>query len=228
MISSSNVKSKNRQIEKTIKLYSGLGLHGFFPRIRFWDAPFIETERMVPKNGLIIDLGCGEGIFTNFLGLASKKRKVLGIEISNSRITLADRGVSNVKFARGDVTKTSFPRADAIVLFHLLHHLKSTKDQEKVIRKCIKSLKKNGRIVIVEIDPKLSIKYVFTWITDHFIVPIFFEGKIFEPYIAFRKKKEWVSTLHGLGLECKTIKAEKGKPFSHIIIVAAKTLDISN
>lgn len=222
------MKSKNHQIEKTIKLYSGLGLHSFFPKIRFWDAPFLDVEKLVPSSGSVIDLGCGEGIFTNFLGLMSGRRKIIGIEISKTRIKIANRGVNNVKFVHGDVTKASFPQADAIVLFHLLHHLKLPIEQEKVIHKCVKALKKNGKIVIVEIDPKLSMKYAFTWVTDHFIVPIFFEGKIFEPHITFRKKEDWVLVLRGLGLNCKVLKVEEGKPFSHIIIVATKTLDISN
>lgn len=217
-ISVSGIKTS---MKKTFRLYSGLGWKSFFVKIRFWDAPYIEVEKLIPKEGKILDLGCGEGIFTNFLGLASDKRKILGIEIDKKRLRIANRGVKNVTFAWGDATTVTIPKANAIVLFHLLHHLNSYKDQEKVIEMCFNQLKKNGKLVIIEAEPEFSIKYLITWLTDHFIVPWLFERRFYSP-IFFRHRREWKKVLARMGFSCRINRADAGHPFTHIILECKK------
>jgi len=209
-------------MDEVIKLYQKDG--GFvrvFSKIRFWDAPYSIVERIVPEKGNIVEIGCGEGIFTNYLGITSQKRDILGIEINRKRLGKANRGIRNVKFKYGDATKVKLPRADSIILFHLLHHLLSFSDQEKVIRKCLLALKPGGKLIIVEVDKKFSLKYLFTWLTDHFFVPWVFEGRFYSP-IFFRSGKDWLSVLNNLGMKCKARSAEKGMPFTHIIISGVK------
>lgn len=212
--------SKEDLVRKTIGLYSGSGWKSLFVRIRFWDAPFRKVEKLVPKKGTIVELGCGEGLFSNFLGLSSAKRKIIGIEIDKNRVGQASHGLKNVFFKRGDVTKVKIPGADCIVLFHLLHHLNSFGDQEKVIEKCVKSLRKGGKIIIVEVDDKPFLKYLISWFTDHFIVVWLFERRFFVAKIFFRKKKEWIKLLSRYELDYEVISAHKGKPFSHVVFEA--------
>lgn len=213
---------KNNLIEKILSLYADAGWKKWFSKIRFWDAPYLEVERIVPKKGFIVDIGCGEGVFTNFLGISSSKRMLLGIELDKQRFSQADHGIKNVSFKHGDATKFKIPKCNAVILFHLLHHLRSKKDQEKVIANATKALTKNGKLIIVEVDIKPTLKYLTAWVTDHFVVPIFFEKKLYEPHIYFRKKKEWLNLFGHYGLKCKIIKAEDNKPFSHIIYSCIK------
>lgn len=220
--------NKNVNIQKVINLYSEVGWKRIFSIIRFWDAPFFEVEKMVPKKGYIIDLGCGEGIFTNFLALSSGKRKILGFELDGKRVKQADRGLKNVNFKQGNVLKLRLPNCDTIVLFHLLHHLKSYKDQEKLIDNCFNAIEKRGRLIIVEVDVKLSFKYFISWLTDHFVVPILFEGKLFEKDIHFRNKNEWLELLEQKGFDCKTFSLEKGKPFTHVVFECTKKPKLVN
>jgi len=65
-------QSDDRVVNKIIGLYQDGGFTGIFAKIRFWDAPYIEMEKMIAKRGNIVDLGCGDGIFANFLTLKSK------------------------------------------------------------------------------------------------------------------------------------------------------------
>lgn len=208
-------------VGQTIKLYSGLGWKSLFAKIRFWDAPYLELEALVPKTGKIIDLGCGDGIFANFLALASSGREVYGIEINKSRIKDANRGIKNTKFLHGDITQRDIPYADAVVLVHVLHHLSSFSEQEKMIRKCKSKLKKRGKLIIAEAEPKFSLKFFITWFTDHFLVPWVFESELYSP-IFFRKGKGWKILLENLGFSCQVIAVEKRKPFTHIILDCCK------
>lgn len=206
---------------KVIALYNNLGLKAFFSKIRFWDAPYKFVEQFVPKKGRIVELGCGEGIFSNFMAISSESREVVGMDIDKKRVGEADRGLSNTSFRLGDAVNATLPKeVDCIVMFHLLHHLLSHEDQEKLIRRSVRSLKKGGRIIIVEIDKTPFLKYFVSWLTDHFIVAWLFERKLYESTILFRSKKEWRQLLFNSGLKVKTYsKSHIGKPFSHIVFV---------
>lgn len=216
------MNGSNKNISLITSLYSGTGWKSIFSKARFWYAPFLEVEKLVPKNGVVIDLGCGEGIFTNFLGISSSKRKVLGIEIDQKRLSLASKGIKNVSFKFGDITSVNLPSSDTIILFHVLHHLHTYKNQEKVIEKCVKSLKKNGKILIVEIYICRSIQFAFSWIVDHFFVAWLFEKRVYSP-ILFRKINNWLEILDEKGLSCKAIFPNQTfKPFSNVIIECKK------
>lgn len=207
----------NDEINKTVNLYP----NPKFTRIRFWDAPFVRVEKLIPKSGTILDLGCGEGIFSNFLGISSDRRKVLGIEINKERFELSQHGISNVKFVLGDIEKVDLPEADAIVLFHVLHHLSSYSSQIHVISRCFNQLSRGGKLIIVEVEPKISLKYFLSTFTDHFLVPWIFEKRVYSP-IFFRRRVAWGKILKNKGFNCRVINAEKGHPFTHIIIECSK------
>src|SRR3990172_9299706 len=101
-----------KMIDKTISLYAKSGWKKWFAKIRFWDAPFEQVEKIIPKRGVIVDLGCGEGIFTNFLALSSNQRRIVGVERDRERYMQADKGIRNVKFVLGDVLKTKILKSD--------------------------------------------------------------------------------------------------------------------
>lgn len=201
---------------KTAQLYAGLGWRSLFARIRLWDAPYEEAERMIPKKGKIVELGCGEGIFSNYIALGSANRQVIGIDIDKKRIFHARRGVPNASFVLEDASKAKIPKANAIVLMHLLHHLSSFKMQDDLLRACYSKLHKRGKLIIVEIEPKFSMKYFVTYLTDHFLVPWIFEKRLHSK-IYFRKKSEWAAVLKSMGFKVNCAPADRGKPFSHVI-----------
>lgn len=203
-------------------MYSRLGFKSYFAKIRFWDSPYREVEKLISKKGVIVDLGCGEGVFSNYLALTSFKRKVFGFDIDKKRVSIADRGLKNTVFENANVLNVDIPKADTIILFHLLHHLNSFFDQEKLLKKCINSLNSGGRIVVVEIDVKPTLKYLTTWFTDHFLVPWIFEGKFYSPDITFRNKKGWVEIFNQLKLKYRNYDYEKRKPFTHTVFVCTR------
>lgn len=212
--------NKEEYIDKTIHLYTQKKLKYFFARARFLYAPFLDVEQLIPKKGRIVDLGSAEGILGNFLALSEPKRTVVGIEINRTRLKQANKGLANASFIFGDITKSTIPQADGVILFHVLHHLSTKEDQVLLLKRCKKSLNKNGEIIIVEILIQPTLKYFFTWFTDHFLVAWFFEHSFYIPII-FRKTPAWVSLLRTLGFSCKTIYPKnKLKIFSNIIIKA--------
>lgn len=207
------------KLRQTLELYKGSGFSETFSRARVWDAPFGEVLKYIPDKGIVVDLGCGDGILTNFLALSRPKVKFIGIELNKERVVDADRGLINAKFVHGDILKTNVPQADVITIVHVLHHLPSKKDQEILLTGLKRKLKRGGKIVVVEIIEKPILKYWFTWITDAITVPILFQGKLFASDFYYRTKKEWEVLFEKLNFKVKSHMAHKGKPFSHIVFV---------
>lgn len=208
--------AKNKSAKQVMDLYGSK-----FVQIRFWDAPFIEVEKLVAKTGQIVDLGCGEGIFTNYLAASSPARKIIGVEVDKERFKVAIRAFKNVTFKLGDATKFKVPAANNIVMFHLLHHLSSYSLQERLINSALASLKKEGKLIIVEVNITPSLKYLISLMTDCFIVPWVFEHRFFTP-VYFRRANSWKKLIEGLGYRCKITAADKGKPFSHVILECSR------
>lgn len=216
-----DVEIRDKHLQAAINLYRSDGFDSYFLKIRAWDAPYLEVARLVPKKGFVLDLGSGDGLFANFLALQSKSRKVVGVEMSRQRVSRSDHKLPNVSFKKGDATEVNYKKVDCIVMFHLLHHLNSYKHQELAIERAVKMLTKNGRLIIVEIDTTLSFKYILTSLVDHFVIPVLFENRLYSK-IFFRKASDWRELLKTNKVKTKILKAEDGKPFTHVIIYGTK------
>ncbi|SRR5258708_958675 len=216
-----NPAEKNSEnLDKALDLYKGKGFVELFSEIRTWDAPFESIESKVPIQGVIVDLGSGDGLLGNYLAIASPKRHVFGIELNKERVKNSYKGFKNTKFLYGNILKADIPKADCILLVHVLHHLNSFDEQEKLIEKCKTKLRKGGKLLIVEISEQPFSKYMFTKFTDMVIVPILFENRIFNPNINFRKISDWRKLLKNFGFNVKVSYPHKGKPFSHVLFEA--------
>lgn len=202
--------------EKAIGLYSNGLWEKSLSIWKFWEEPYEVIEKMLPEKGTIVELGCGEGLLTNYLALASPKRKIVGIEIVPERLAIARKGIKNTSYRVGDVVKATFPKADVFILFHVLHHLPGRDAQKKVLEKVKKALNKKGKLIIVDVHVTLSLKYVAAWVFDHFFVPWVFEKRFFTRAY-FRNEKQWTSLLKELGYKVKVRVETKGRPFPNII-----------
>jgi len=52
-------------------------------------------DRLVPKRGRILDMGCGFGLFSLFLAMRSPERSIHGVDLSAKRIA-ASRGIQDL------------------------------------------------------------------------------------------------------------------------------------
>lgn len=206
-----------KDLSLAIDLYKGQGFSSLFKTIRVWDAPYQEIEKITPKTGKIIDLGSGDGLLANYLGIASPKRKIFGIELNKSRLVESNRGIKNVNFEVGDITKRKLYKVDAILLIHVFHHLPSYESQLKLLEACKRSLNKNGKLIIAEIIENPILKYLFTYLTDLLILPILFQSKLIDTKIFYRTDDNWKNLLRSNGFRVKTTYPHTGKPFSHVV-----------
>ena len=199
-----------------INLYAGNLWEVFLSNFKFWEEPYEVVNNMLQPHGTITELGCGEGLLSNYLAMISPKRNVIGYELVPERLARAKKGIKNAKYFVGDIIDIPYPASDAIILFHVLHHLPGKPAQEYVLKKAKLSLKKNGKLIIVEVHVKPTIKYIAAWIADHFLVPWVFE-KRFYTRAYFRKESEWINILKKLGFTVRVTEETSGRPFPNII-----------
>ena len=78
---------------------------------RFVSIPYRYLNEQIPKDALVFELGCGQGILANFLKEAAPERVVVGMDLSESRIAVAQSSVgkrTGVFFFIGDITRLPF------------------------------------------------------------------------------------------------------------------------
>ena len=107
--------------------YSNLGPRAaLYARLRWRLCPFEEIEKHVPKEGKIIDIGCGYGLLANLLVLRSSKRDVVGIDLSVRRISVAQKTTDNrkkIQFKLMDALDLQLGKYDTVIMSDFLHHI---------------------------------------------------------------------------------------------------------
>lgn len=209
--------AEDANIKELKKLYRNLGYVTAFVRWRCAHAPYAALERLVPKEGRILDLGCGYGLFSNFLALTSDRRMVKGIDICERKLKFASRGLHNVEFAYADA---GLHRAEGeygcIVAIHLLHHLPSYDAQAELARLCRGNLRESGRLLVMEIDTRPLLKFLFTQLVDNVA---YFGDRFY-----YRKSADFKSLLEKEGFRDVSIyPAWQDSLLSHVIISGRKS-----
>jgi len=84
----------------------------------------VACDSYIPKNASILDIGCGEGVLTDYLH-RSMKRNYVGIDFSQKAIDIALEKRPKLQFFREDAVKYKPTRLyDAIVFNEVLYYVK--------------------------------------------------------------------------------------------------------
>ena len=143
----------------------------FYLRTRWRLCPFELVESHVPRNGRVLDFGCGYGMLSNFLSLKSSGRTVVGIDLNRERVEVAKRSAKRhpeVCFQLGDVRDFQGTPFDAVVMTDVLHHIRDDKVQVllRIIRSCLSD---NGTLVILDVDRSPLHKFYTTYLIDRLL-----------------------------------------------------------
>jgi len=134
------------------------------------------TEFLFCEKGMLLDVGCGSGWLS--LNFARKGMAVLGIDISNEQIKMAnhlrqDSGLQNVNFECADLVNWDCAqyreKFDSIYVNAFLHHLPPD-EIEMIFNKINYVLKKGGRCYFYEpLATQVKKKFNFIKFMDSFI-----------------------------------------------------------
>jgi uncharacterized protein len=130
---------------------------------------------LLPRQGRILDIGCGYGFMSYMLHFSAPARDLIGYDFDEEKIAIANHCFSrdtNIHFVMKDVNELQITAADAIILSDTLHYLLPGQ-QEILIRKCMDALRPGGTLVIRDGDRDLKKKHERTKWTEFFSTRFF-------------------------------------------------------
>lgn len=145
-----------------------------YARIRFIIININLLEMIVnyiPRNGKLVTLGCGFGLFECAIALLNPALEIFGYDLSEERIKQAKKvseklNLRNVNFFCRDVTGGDiWQNCNCILILDLLHHIPFP-DQEKVLKRCNEMLSQDGVMIVKDIHRRNKVKLYFTWLLD--------------------------------------------------------------
>jgi SAM-dependent methyltransferase len=120
----------------------------------FWklrtDPLFKALDQAAPRQGHILDVGCGCGLVAHWLALDAPQRTLHGIDHDAAKIRVA-RAVagesSRISFEEGDLLATAWPACDALLLCDVLHYF-PTELKARILQRAFAALRPGGRLIV--------------------------------------------------------------------------------
>ena len=112
---------------------------GYFLKDKF---EYLKAAEYIDKNDDVLEIGCGEGIFTNFITC----RSYHGLELSDKAIAKAkEKGIDIGKQSIEEYSAHTKTRYDVVCFFQVLEHIS---DPKKFITNALKCLNPGGKLII--------------------------------------------------------------------------------
>jgi len=193
-----------------------------YARIRFLILRQIflqEIGQYLPREGRILDLGCGFGLFSLYFAIDAPTRKVTGVDLDADRIGAAEEcaaklGVDNVHYTTSNVLAwKGSGQFDAIFMLDLIHHL--PKDEvANFLARVAELVAPNGVLLLKDVSNRPAYKRLFTLALDRLMV-----GS--EP-IHYWDPVELTALVEQLGFTVKRHTINDFLPYPHILYVCSR------
>ncbi|MGX5819579.1 1-acyl-sn-glycerol-3-phosphate acyltransferase [Chitinophaga lutea] len=151
-------------------LYKGPVLEWYMRIKTKMERNYALFHELLPREGRIMDIGCGYGFMSYMLHFLSPDRQILGVDYDAEKIAVAQhcylRG-GQLRFEAADITTCELEHQDAFVLLDVLHYLQPAQ-QEQVLQRCIAKLNPGGVIIVRDGDADLAERHRGTRLTELF------------------------------------------------------------
>ncbi len=179
-----------------------------------------ELEQYLPQEGVVLDVGCGFGLFSFFFTQCAPEREMIGVDINAGRIETALKvreklALSDqIEFHVSDVADYPFEKAvNAIVVLDLLHHVPE-KTALRLLASFYEILPTGGILIIKDITAKPWWKMAFTWLLDKLID--------WRAPLRYYTKDEMVALIDEAGFDVKIHHLIDILPYPHILYICRK------
>ncbi|MBS3136694.1 class I SAM-dependent methyltransferase [Candidatus Woesearchaeota archaeon] len=205
----------DKEIKEIIGMYEGI-TSKFYIYLKYLLTPFLSIDDSLPRQGRILDIGCGTGAYSIYLYLKSKKRSVCGLDRDSRRIKYAKNitsRIKNLEFRHIDLNgKYSIPSCEAYLINDVLHHIPD-KSKKWILKSVFSSMPYNGVLVIKDMSFRSKIKFFLNYLNDIIMTR---NDKLY-----FISRERLTKMLQDIGFKIKA-KELKGYAFPHIIYTCRK------
>ena len=203
-------------------LYKGPVLEWYMRIKTRLEKNYESYNELVPKQGRVLDIGCGYGFMTYMLNFVSPDRQITGIDYDQQKIATANHCFSkngNIQFRFANVMEYPFEQYDSIIMSDILHYLKP-EEQRLVIEKSIRHLLPGGNVIIREGNSDLRERHKGTKLTELFSTKILGFNKTSGNGLSFLSGNLIREIANTRQLDC--IELDNGKFTSNVIFVLKK------
>lgn len=180
-----------------------------FLTARWYLTPYSRMISQLPRNGLILDLGCGHGLFSIAAALSSPTRTLIGIDHDTHRVHLAShaaRNLPNVQIRQGSMTQ--FPAEkqpySGIAMIDVMHYF-SPDIQLDLARKAHQLLDKGGVLLVREVNPEGGLPSLWNRLYERIATGIGFT-QAEKKGLHFRTQAGWEALMKEAGFKVKSEK----------------------
>jgi predicted exporter/2-polyprenyl-3-methyl-5-hydroxy-6-metoxy-1,4-benzoquinol methylase len=120
----------------------------------FWklrtDPLFQALDRAAPRQGRILDVGCGCGLVAHWLALDAPQRTLHGIDHDAAKIRAARAAAGDfprVRFEEGDLLTAAWPACDALLLCDVLHYFPRDL-KARILQRAFEALRPGGSLIV--------------------------------------------------------------------------------
>jgi 1-acyl-sn-glycerol-3-phosphate acyltransferase len=169
---------------------------------------YVLFHDILPREGLITDIGCGYGFMAYMLLLMAPGRRFIACDYDADKIDTASHCAlknDRINFIRGDITMIEPEASDAFIMADVLHYLRF-EEQEKLIARCVEKLNKNGVIIIRDADPGMKRRQRGTALSEFFSTRLSFNlTRDGHKKLYFTPREAYEKIFAGLGLDVEII-----------------------
>ncbi|NMG11229.1 class I SAM-dependent methyltransferase [Brasilonema sp. UFV-L1] len=217
-------ESLTDDIHRTLlTLYEPLPLGDrLFVRIRLLLSNLYQLERYVPREGKILDIGCGHGVLSNLLAITSPQRQILGIDIDAKKIAAAQRTIgkrSNIQFEVGDAAFLPDSSFHAVTIADVMY-LIPPDTQRAILTSIACVLEPNGVLVWKTQTHQPWWKYAITYTQEWLMTKL---GPTKGAGLFFMDNEESIQAIRTAGLHPVVVPLPSRRPYSDILFLGCKS-----
>lgn len=213
----------------TLRAYRGMGARTrLHVRWRWITCPFTELEAMVPREGRILDVGCGHALFPILLALNGPDRRIWGIDVDADKVRVATEAVraagvaDRVQIRRHRADDRALPSVDdgwdAVLCSDVLYLLGADRAIELVTTMAA-GLRPGGIVVLKEMDDHPAGKVLVNRIQEALAVRVL---KITAgDRVELVTPDLLVPALHSAGCSVRTVELSRGYPHPHVAVLGS-------
>ena len=191
--------------------------------VRFWilRQRFLdEIGQYLPDEGLVLDVGCGFGLFSLYYAQLQPAARFRGLDLDARRVAIAGAaarrlGLRNVAYEVGDARTY---RADAeyagAYMLDIVHHVQP-ETVEPLLFELHKALRPGAVLVVKDVDTQPAYKRWFTHALDLLMSPA--------GVIHYWPAAELQALLERIGFQVSRHLMVDFLPYPHVLFVCRKT-----
>jgi 2-polyprenyl-6-hydroxyphenyl methylase/3-demethylubiquinone-9 3-methyltransferase len=204
--------------------YQGISLGTrLFLTLRWRLTPYLAMAKHLPREGKILDLGCGHGLLSLALAMENPMRQVHGIDHDEARVQAANAaasGIPNLSFQTGNVLNPPAGPYAGIAMIDVMHYFEPSL-QEAIFQQAFDSLEPRGCYIVREVDPAGG--GAASWFNRFYEKVATLTGftRAEKPGLHFRTPSGWIQALESVGFQVTSERCSS-KLFADILYVCRK------